>query len=223
MGERDSYNAETWYRKAANQGYAPAQGKLGNFLLMHYRTTFGLKPEIRASLGEEALKWMTLAANQGDAQGQANLADVCLEGKLAKQDYIESYKWGELASESGGEIINFPALDGRSKRDSAILKMNADDIAEAKRRVAEFKPHVPAKSEKPQPAWVKKIKLQGISGPADHRLAIINGKTLEKGDEETLKIDGNHVAIHCIEISEASVSISIEGIEGTQELKYSDD
>jgi hypothetical protein len=101
--------------------------------------------------------------------------------------------------------------------------MNADQIAEAKKRVAEFKPHASEKSELPQPAWVKKIKVQGISGMAGHRLVIINNQTLEKGDEATLKIDGKSVTVHCLEVHEASVSISIEGIEGTQELKLSAD
>jgi hypothetical protein len=32
-------------------------------------------------------------------------------------------------------------------------------------------------------------------------------------------IDGNSINIHCLEVSESSASISIEGIGGTQALK----
>jgi len=70
------------------------KGRLGNLLFMRYGMAFGIKPEARAPLGQEALKWVGLAASQGDKQGEANLASICLEGKLVKQDLIAAYKWG---------------------------------------------------------------------------------------------------------------------------------
>ena len=219
MAERDTANAVMWYRKSAQQGYVHAQGKLGDRLLMRAQLTIGAKPEARAALIDEGVKWATLAANQGDKQGQATLAWIYLNGKLVKQDLIEAYKWGDLSAKNPG--FEFILFTGASSRDSAILKMDADQIAEAKRRVAAFGPHQPDKSELPKPAWMQKIKLQGIVGTADHRLAIINGKTMAKGDVATVKIDGNSITIHCLEVSESSANISIEGIDGTQELKIS--
>jgi hypothetical protein len=217
MGERDYANAEMWYRKAANQGYVHAQGRLGNLLLLRYRMSFNLKPDAKAALGDEAIQWMTLAANQGDPQGQANFADVCLEGKLVKQDLIEAYKWGELATH-GGDLINIPGIMGSGSRDGAILKMNADQIAEAKGRVADFKPHLPNKSDVPTPAWVKQIKLNGISGGPAKRFATIGKETLEQGETGTVKVGGKTVAIKCLAITETTAKISIEGIDGTQTL-----
>jgi len=117
------------------------------------------------------VRWIALAANQGDKQGQADFASVFLEGKFAKQDLVEAYKWGELASQ--GSAISVAAISGRSTRDAAILKMNADQIAEARKRVAAFVPHKPQRSELPEPAWVKKIKLNGISGTPAKRFATI--------------------------------------------------
>jgi TPR repeat protein len=213
-----SAEAEMWYRKAAGQGYVHAQGRLGNMLLMRSRMTFGLKPDAHAAIADEAVKWITLAANQGDKQGQANLADVCLEGKLVKQDLIEAYKWGELASE-GLPRYDVVSMPGSSTRDAAILKMNADQIAEARNRVAAFVPHQPQKSDLPEPAWVQKIKLGGISGTPDHRLVLINNQTFAKGDQSALKIGEKRVMVRCLEIREASVVVSIEGLDGTRELK----
>jgi TPR repeat protein len=213
----DTAQAEVLYRKAAGQGYAHAQGRLGNMLLMRSRITFVLKPSARAAIEPEALKWIILAANQGDKQGQADFASIYLEGKLVKQDLIEAYKWGELSSENPShEFIVFP---GDSIRNAAILKMNADQIAEARKRVAAFVPHQPQKSDLPEPVWVQKIKLAGISGTPDHRFAIINNRTFEKGDQTALKIGEKRVTVHCLEIRESSVVISIEGLDGTRELK----
>jgi hypothetical protein len=214
-----SAQAEVLYRKAAGQGYVHAQGQLGHILLMRFRYTSGsLKPDARAAIADEAVKWITLAAIQGDKQGQANLADICLEGKLVKQDLVEAYKWGELAS-GGSPFDYFATPSGRSTRDAAILKMNADQIAEARRRVAAFVPHQPQKSDLPEPAWIQKIKLGGISGTPDHRLVLINNKTFAKGDQTALKIGEKRVMVHCLEIRESSVVVSIEGLDGTRELK----
>ena len=125
---------------------------------------------------------------------------------------VEAYKWGDLASR--GTLFG----PGASIRDSATLKMNADQIAEAHRRVAAFTPHKPGKDELPEPAWVKKIKLNGISGPDDKRLAMIGNHTFEKGERGTVKIDGQSVVIQCLEITATTATISIEGIDGTRTL-----
>ena len=97
--------------------------------------------------------------------------------------------------------------------------MNADQMAEAHQRVAAFVPHKPRQSDLPEPAWVQKIKLVGMSGSPDHRLALINNKTFEKGDQSAVNIGEKLVKVHCLEIRESSVVISIEGLDGTRELK----
>jgi hypothetical protein len=218
---RDPENAEMWYRKAAVQGFAHSEGQLGKLLLLRSRTSIGLKPADLEALQNEALGWVVSASNQGDPQGEADMGQLCLNGQLVKQDYVEAYKWGDLCANSLSFDL-FAGTQGRSVRDAAILKMDADQIAEAKRRVAEFVPHQSTKSDLPDPAWVQKIKLHGISGSGDHRLAIINDQTFEKGDQTALKIDGKSVKVTCLEIRDSSVSVSIEGIEGTRELKMAD-
>jgi hypothetical protein len=83
--------------------------------------------------------------------------------------------------------------------------------------VVNFQP--PPVQPPPEPAWVRQIKLGGISGTPDHRLAIINGKTFGAGDVATVKITGKGVTIHCLAIGESSVSISMDGIDGKRELQ----
>jgi hypothetical protein len=216
----DYKQAEVLYRKAAVQGYVHAQGKLGDMLYLRCQTAFGLKPAEKAALADEAVKWATLAANQGDKLGQADLGRMYLEGKLVKLDLIEAYKWGELSARNPS--WDFVIYSGASTRDAAVLKMNADQIEAAHKRVAEFVPHQPNKSDLPEPAWVQKIKLGGISGTPARRFAIINGKTFEKGDQTAVTIDGKKVTVSCLGVGESSVSISIEGIEGTRELKMAE-
>jgi hypothetical protein len=97
--------------------------------------------------------------------------------------------------------------------------MDADQIAEAQRRAAAFIPHQPKASEMPEPSWVKQIKLNGISGTPERRLAMINGKTLEKGDQASLTLGAKTITVRCIEIRQSSVLISIDGLDGTREVR----
>ena len=96
--------------------------------------------------------------------------------------------------------------------------MDADQIGEAKRRVAAFVPHQSKKSEQPEPAWVQKIKLNGISGAPPHRLAVIGSHTFQQGDKGSLKIDGKSVMIKCVTINDSSATIIIAGIDGARVL-----
>ena len=63
------------------------------------------------------------------------------------------------------------------------------------------------------PTFPEEIRCQGLSGSPDHRLAIINNKTVEKGEkwDFTLKT-GQRVQIHCIEVKEKGVILEINGI-----------
>ena len=203
-------------KRTRRDNYAE-QGRLANRLLTRAQVGFGEKPAARATIAEEAIKWATLAANQGDKQGQANLAQIYLEGKYVKQDLIEAYKWGDLsANNPSPEIVVSP---GHSFRDASILQMNADQIAEARRGVTAFVPQQLQKADLPDPPWVKNVKLHGISGKSDHLFAIINDETFGKGDQIAMKIGDRRVTVHCLEIRETSVVLSLEEIEGTRELK----
>jgi len=206
-----------WYRKSAMQGYLPAQAALGETLLWRWRMGITLKPEARYVIGAEALKWISLAAGQGNKQSQANLAQLFLEGNLVQQDYVQAYKWGELAAQ--GSPYNMPSVSGKSTRDAAILKMNTAQIEEARRQVAAFSPQSPKPAAIVEPAWVQEIKLVSIGGPPEARLAIINNRTFGPGDVINLKLGGQPVAVRCVEIRDVSVVVAIAGIEGTRELK----
>lgn len=222
MFHGDFSKAELWYRKSAAQGYAPAQGKLGDILLGRARWCVAAKPGLAEAVGSEAVEWLTMAADQGNTMGQADLAGLYFKGEFVKADLLEAYKWGDLASSEGSPFDTYSAL-GRSVRDATILKMTQEQLAEAKRRVAAFAPHAPSTSEVPDPAWVSLIKLSGVSGPASARLAIINDQTFAAGDTNVLKVSGTRVTVHCLEIRAESVLVQIEGVNGPRELSMASD
>lgn len=213
----DTENALKWYRKAAEQGVAHSQSEAGR-ILMSYAKSPAAKPEASKEYADEAIRWHLKAANQGDKAAQLGLGRQFEDGRFIKQDYAEAYKWFALAAE-GGSAIDSNALGAKWARDAIILKMSQDQIAEGRKRVPAFVPHQATNDELPEPSWVKQIKLQGISGTEKRRVAVINGRTFQKGDESTVKADGKSVKLGCLDVREASVIVQIEGLAGRRELK----
>lgn len=51
--------------------------------------------------------------------------------------------------------------------------------------------------------------LQGISGGAERRLAIINGRTLAEGEETEVSVNGTRIRFRCLEIKADVVVVEI--------------
>jgi len=80
------------YRKAAEQGYAPAQNSLGYC----YDEGLGVPQNY-----EEAVKWYRKAADQGHAKAQCNLGECYFYGEGVNQNKEEAEKWYLKAAEHG--------------------------------------------------------------------------------------------------------------------------
>jgi hypothetical protein len=57
------------------------------------------------------------------------------------------------------------------------------------------------------------LQLKGVSGTATRRLAIINNKTFEVGEEGEIKLKGQSVRVKCVEIKDKSVLVKINGTD----------
>jgi hypothetical protein len=55
------------------------------------------------------------------------------------------------------------------------------------------------------------LKLQGISGPPNHRLPIINGRTFEVGEEAEVNTTSGRVALRCVEVKGDTVIVIVNG------------
>jgi hypothetical protein len=64
-----------------------------------------------------------------------------------------------------------------------------------------------------QPLFPEEIRCQGFSGTTDKRLAIVNNRTMEKGEEFDLTLKtGQRVHVRCLEVKEKSVLLEVNGI-----------
>ena len=118
----DAAAAATWFRRAAEQGYAGGQSALGWL----YSTGRGVPLNYRA-----AAQWLRRAAEQGDAFGQRLLGFLYAFGWGVPQDYVVAHQWLNLAAASGDELA-------REGRDSLAADMTRDQLEAAQRAAREW-------------------------------------------------------------------------------------
>ncbi|HHY84491.1 MAG TPA: hypothetical protein GYA07_02985 [Verrucomicrobia bacterium] len=75
--------------------------------------------------------------------------------------------------------------------------------------------------QQPPPVAPVRLKLQGISGTPDNRLAIINGRTMAAGESAEFNMPGGKITARCVEVRADSCVIEI-GTE-RQELRLNVD
>jgi hypothetical protein len=106
---RDFVQAADWYRKAADQGYALAQFKLG---LLYQQKQSGIMKD-----DAQAAAWLRKAADQGHAGAQASLALCYSQGLGVAQDNEQAVAWYQkaVAQNDAGAMVGLALLYGRGQ------------------------------------------------------------------------------------------------------------
>ena len=116
---QDHAEAVKWFRKAADQGFAPAQYSLGS----HYARGDGVVKDV-----SEAVKWWGKAAEQGDAEAQYSLARCYSLGEGVGKDSAQAAKWLHKAADQGLARaqfrlgVSYATGDGEAKDEVAAVK-----------------------------------------------------------------------------------------------------
>ena len=121
---KDYAAAASWYRKAADQGYAKAQYNLG----LVYARSQGVPEDIAA-----AVSWYRKAADRGDASAQSFLGLMYYNGHGGTLDYVQAHMWFNLVAAKGDAAAV-------KNRDLIAKKMTPAQIAEAQKLAREWKP-----------------------------------------------------------------------------------
>jgi len=130
--DRDDAEALVWYRRAADHGSAAGQRMVGDF---HQKGR-----AVAANLAEAA-RWYRRAADGDDIRGQFQLAQLYFDGRGVDRDYVSAYVWYAIAA--GQAPLTDNRLGLLELRNIAAARMTPDQIAEATRRVAAWKPPTP--------------------------------------------------------------------------------
>jgi hypothetical protein len=87
----------------------------------------------------EAARWFTLAAGGDDLRAQYQLGQMYFDGTGVTRDYVSAYVWFSLAA---GQT---PLEDNRKGilelRNIAAARMTPAQVAEARRRIAAWRPN----------------------------------------------------------------------------------
>ena len=117
LGKNDLVIKEAvkWYRKSDEQGYAPAQYKLG----VMYRYGAGVPKN-----NKQKLKWYRKSAEQGYARAQFFLGTRYEFGEGVLEDDATAYAWYKIAAANGSEM-------GKEHKPKFAKDMTAEQIAKA--------------------------------------------------------------------------------------------
>jgi TPR repeat protein len=164
-GSENLPQAIDWFRKAAAQGYAPAEFQMGQL----YDFGFGVPQNDADALGwyrkaaahghapaqrlvgdfyrkgravtqdpAEAARWYRQAADGDDLLAQYQLGQLYFSGSGVTRDYVSAYVWFTIAA---GQT---PLIDNRKEivelSNIAAARMTPAQVVEAKRRVTAWKP-----------------------------------------------------------------------------------
>ena len=126
---QDDGTALEWYSRAAEHGSAAAQRAVGDF----YRKGRGIPADLA-----KAAAWYRRGADGDDVRAQNQLGEMYFTGTGVPLDYASAYFWYSVAA---GQA---PLLDNRKGllelRNIAAARMTPEQLAQAERRVAEWKP-----------------------------------------------------------------------------------
>jgi localization factor PodJL len=157
---QDFKEAAKWYQRSADQGFAQAQYRLGTL----YERGLGLKPD-----RGQAAAWYERAARQGNVNAMHNLAVLSADQVDQSPDYITAAQWFEEAAKRGlpDSEFNLGVLyenglgvkrdmtqafvwislaasqgdaDASRRRDILRGKLTAQEIAEAGKMIAAWRP-----------------------------------------------------------------------------------
>ena len=117
-----------WYRRAAEQGLAPAQYQLG----LRYAKGDGVTKDFAAAVG-----WYRRAAQQGVAFAQFNLGVRYANGQGVERDVVLAYVWFSLAAQG---LLGEEADVARRARDSIRNTLSPEQLTRGDRMVSTWKP-----------------------------------------------------------------------------------
>jgi TPR repeat protein len=126
----DTTELVRWHHMAARIGFLKTMTVADNAPLPDRQYALGLRHRMGQGVKQdyaEAAKWFRLAAVQGHARAQSELALLYAIGLGVLPDRIEAFKWASIAAASGdAELIR--------TRDILARELSGEEIAEGQRR-----------------------------------------------------------------------------------------
>jgi len=194
--DKNSNEAMNWYKKAARQGYLPAQYCLG----MIYREIAGEGSFWGIAINyKESAKWLTKAAEQGYAPAQQGLGAAYFSGYGVPQDVEKAMEWYKKAAEQG-LVTAQTALGGKyyHRGNIATKKGETDKAAKCFKQAIEWYEkaeaysslgdvHAAMGNDAEALKWYRKAVEEDKGGRSALAHMYAAGRGVPQSDEEALK------------------------------------
>lgn len=139
------------------------------------------------------------AANAGDAQSQYRLGKLYEEGLGVPQNFVEAHRWYNLAAAQGD-------ADARAARDAIAGKMTAEELAQARKLAADWRPVAAAEPSAEAQEPSDESVVVGVEGDASGLIAAVrdgDGGTIDRllasgADPNAKDADGNAALIYAL-------------------------
>jgi hypothetical protein len=188
--------AENWLRAAAVQGEPTAIAALAELYEANHGSTTNL---IKAN-PTNSIALYKLAAALGHGKSNFQIGMAYKNGAVVRKDAVRAYAHFKLAEGNREQLIN-----------QLVTEMSQDQITAAEKIVADFKP---AKFEEAFADLVfDAIHITGIFGGGDRRIAMVNGKQVNAGQQVALLVGGLNAQVKFDEIDSDAVFVSFQSHE----------
>ncbi len=196
----DFSSALVCFRTAAKKGSPEGAFRSASYLL---------SGRISAKHGEspvpedlpDAIKLLESSAAAGHPEAMRVLGACHATGRGVSQDKIEACKWWRLAGERGDEA-------SKSYLEHLQGQLNDADRTAALDRANKFAQSHSAVEPVPNRSDLVRLKLNGISGTAFRRVALINNQSFFAGEQKRLPLaNGTNLLVRCVEIRSSEVVI----------------
>ena len=145
----------------------------------------------------EAIHLLDVAAQSGHTEAMRVLGACFARGRGVPQDRVEACKWWKLAADRGDD-------SAKAYLNHLEEQISASDRSDARTRASKFVPRIPIAET---PTQVR-VRLNGISGAASRRVALINNQPFLVGEQKRLALGaGTNLLVRCVEITGSSVQI----------------
>ncbi len=145
----------------------------------------------------EGIHFLDAAAHAGHMEAMRVLGACFAKGRGVPQDRIEACKWWRLAADRGDD-------SAKAYLDHLEEQISVPDRSDAKIRASKFVPRALLVEAQPQ----LRVRLNGISGTASRRFALINNQPFSVGEQKRLVLGAStNLLVRCVAITGSSVQI----------------
>ena len=184
------------FKKAAEKGNPDGAFLAASYLLSGRPSTKEGSAAVSENLGE-AVQLLDSAAQAGHKEAMRVLGACYAKGRGVSQDKVEAGKWWSLAADRGDD-------SAKAYLDHLEEQMSSSERSDAKTRAGKFVARIPLAESHSQ----VRVRLNGISGTASRRVALINNQPFLIGEQKQLVLGaGSNLVVRCVEITGSTVQI----------------